>query len=955
MSFTFLVDNHADSEVPGFDGPFSSLDLCKFATEQFRISVRQAALQHSIEHSWMLFDSSADMACTRSIYGDPSAVFDESIKMMKAATTERNISFSLSHLFAVVNEYRIRNRKDRFSCGRMPWVMEPAVVVILTDGKSLSESIKLTPGKISSGCELYVEPFRWDHRIFTFLVAPKGDESASCHPDLESLSKASGGEVFICRGKKEIIFEMKMFAQKVCKPSVVVKFTHLSASNDLNNSSEAMVQHATLQLSSSSIGELRYPIPEAEFVDKNIDTLLIRSCHPIISIATKGKARETSDQWLALAAHLKVPTDRYEVSLTTGSSGSDSGLAQGTTRETSATFCKVLGLSQTEKYLVYVSGSGRNESGHVGVSSDPFGILCPSRSSATGVELVLLPYNFPRLLPILKRAQDLKGSGQHVSVSSQLRNEMTAYVRGIPGYTYHSVSHVLVRLRIPQLFSFPESCVYGNAVQRRLDRLEQLAGSSVAALERASRERWPELAPDPGQIVQLQRQVRMDGRYGSEQSFLDGLAFPSNVATVPKDKLLGTWEKMRANIYGVSGHALRGRYIRGNKNSTGGYLPARVSRIDELGRVSDVDPGSLSTDVLSQACGIAPVSLETVAFMSSYAERLARAERLRDPLLKNPPADEDEPSGILRRKLVINFGNPFKSLPVATSEQLSPSRASGVCVGGREGEGEGEGEREGEGEGERGGGGGGGGGDVVGSPSFAPASNPSGLSLPVGMQGEAFADGEINSAAESLFADTPIPARYRSDSDDEGGVSSSLKYETVRGSISDTTLAKSTSGDGSISPGNKAHMYVIPTLVPPTRKRRKSTDWLATDETARPETSQPIPYGTATPASTPYGTAASASAAVAPAPYGAATRSRNDSTGNGLAGARDAPSDERKSLPFATPESSPMTTPTRYGESESKAAPNLPPDWQEHFSKSKQKKYWFNTRTGESIWIRPES
>ena len=46
--------------------------------------------------------------------------------------------------------------------------------------------------------------------------------------------------------------------------------------------------------------------------------------------------------------------------------------------------------------------------------------------------------------------------------------------------------------------------------------------------------------------------------------------------------------------------------------------------------------------------------------MSKYEERLATKEALRDPYDPAPPEDEDEPSGILRRKLSVSFGSRFK-------------------------------------------------------------------------------------------------------------------------------------------------------------------------------------------------------------------------------------------------------------------------------------------------------
>eukprot|EP01035_Chromulina_nebulosa_P020562 gene20562-26667_t len=63
--------------------------------------------------------------------------------------------------------------------------------------------------------------------------------------------------------------------------------------------------------------------------------------------------------------------------------------------------------------------------------------------------------------------------------------------------------------------------------------------------------------------------------------------------------------------------------------------------------------------------------------MSDYLPLLARREALRDPLLLDPPIDEDTPAGILKRKLDINFGNRFKKTKKSSSKssQLSTNQS----------------------------------------------------------------------------------------------------------------------------------------------------------------------------------------------------------------------------------------------------------------------------------------
>eukprot|EP00595_Chromulina_sp_UTEXLB2642_P000776 CAMPEP_0196763594 /NCGR_PEP_ID=MMETSP1095-20130614/4408_1 /TAXON_ID=96789 ORGANISM="Chromulina nebulosa, Strain UTEXLB2642" /NCGR_SAMPLE_ID=MMETSP1095 /ASSEMBLY_ACC=CAM_ASM_000446 /LENGTH=245 /DNA_ID=CAMNT_0042117155 /DNA_START=233 /DNA_END=970 /DNA_ORIENTATION=+ len=63
--------------------------------------------------------------------------------------------------------------------------------------------------------------------------------------------------------------------------------------------------------------------------------------------------------------------------------------------------------------------------------------------------------------------------------------------------------------------------------------------------------------------------------------------------------------------------------------------------------------------------------------MSDYLPLLARRDALRDPLLLDPPIDEDTPAGILKRKLDINFGNRFKKIKKSNSKssQLSTNQS----------------------------------------------------------------------------------------------------------------------------------------------------------------------------------------------------------------------------------------------------------------------------------------
>lgn len=179
------------------------------------------------------------------------------------------------------------------------------------------------------------------------MIVPKG-ETKKVEPPLElkALAEATGGEVIICRGLKDTLDNVKSFVKKSLIPSVVVKIMHEHPPKS------DIVINVKLAIKSPS----EWPIPEAFWVDKNVDNLPLRTAHPILRIE---RSPTNCSAEIALLRELDIAHDTYELALAPTSieeianKGSD--------------ILRILGLGKEERCFVYVKGSHRLDGNSVSV------------------------------------------------------------------------------------------------------------------------------------------------------------------------------------------------------------------------------------------------------------------------------------------------------------------------------------------------------------------------------------------------------------------------------------------------------------------------------------------------------------------------------------------------------------------------------------------------------------
>ena len=95
--------------------------------------------------------------------------------------------------------------------GLRPWLSQPTLVGIFTQG---GETVSMQQGVLHAlsmprskapGASLFVDPFRWDTRLFTVLLPNSRDAGTSkdtrrpAHGYLEDICRISGGKLYQCR------------------------------------------------------------------------------------------------------------------------------------------------------------------------------------------------------------------------------------------------------------------------------------------------------------------------------------------------------------------------------------------------------------------------------------------------------------------------------------------------------------------------------------------------------------------------------------------------------------------------------------------------------------------------------------------------------------------------------------------------------------------------------------
>ncbi|KAJ3115664.1 hypothetical protein HDU96_000282, partial [Phlyctochytrium bullatum] len=414
---------------------------------------------------------------------------------------------SLNAVFDYLNAYRFSSGLEAIGNGRYIGSNEATIIMWFTDGTqflALDRNLPVVsnrlniPGLRSPGSQTYIEPFRWDQKLITFILVPDG---APYNNEVVSMSNAMNGDAFRIGSAKTLqqTIENCMGAVKPPHPhvlpslaiAVTVRLTvWMEEVDESGNTRKAPIKTDLYPLKDDG---RTFPIPEAFWVDSKLAHPPPKHAHPIICY-------QPSDTVYNIPHGL--PFDRKARNVLASS------------------YCLPLFPPPTPiidiSGQLYVKNSGREP----GLGS-PFGFLKVSSASRGGVNMYILPYNFPRIFKLLEQMN--RNPSLKNNIPSNWRKAFTAYFESIPVY-YHQ-----------PLKTFMDKMGLAGAILPPM--IANTSGYPISALESRLKEQakadFEKNYPVSRSKVQSVVKAQASATPASEAAAKPALAAGANVASVP--------------------------------------------------------------------------------------------------------------------------------------------------------------------------------------------------------------------------------------------------------------------------------------------------------------------------------------------------------------------------------------------------------------------------------------
>ncbi|XP_048370052.1 integrator complex subunit 6-like isoform X1 [Sphaerodactylus townsendi] len=460
----FLIDTSASMNQRAYLGT-SYLDIAKGAVELFmKLRARDPA---SRGDRYMLVTFDEAPYCIKAGWKENHATFMNELKNLQASGLT-TLGQALRSSFDLLNLNRLVSGIDNYGQGRNPFFLEPSILITITDGNKLTntagvqEELHLPLNSPLPGSELTKEPFRWDQRLFALVLRLPG--ASSVEPEqlgsvptdesaITQMCEVTGGRSYCVRTQRMLNQCLESLAQKV-QSGVVINFEKsgpdpppigedglVDATRPVN-SFGSQPWHSCHKLiyvrpnPKTGVPVGHWPIPESFWPDQNSPSLPPRTAHPVVRFSCVDCEPMVID---------KLPFDKYELE--------PSPLTQYILERKSPHACWQVFVNSSAKY---------SELGH------PFGYLKAS-TTLTCVNLFVMPYNYPVLLPLLDDLFKVHKLKPNVKWRQALDN----YLKTMPPYYLLPLKKALRMMGAPNLISDNLDCGLSFSVISYLKKLSQ--------------------------------------------------------------------------------------------------------------------------------------------------------------------------------------------------------------------------------------------------------------------------------------------------------------------------------------------------------------------------------------------------------------------------------------------------------------------------------------------------
>jgi len=465
------------------------LDVAKDTVEKFLKARARDVASRGDRYMLLTFEDPPNNI--KAGWKESHAVFMNELKHL-TATGITNMGLALKNAFDLLNLNRMQSGIDTYGIGRAPYYLEPSMIIVITDGSSLTNQTGVQStlelpmqNHVVPGSELTREPFRWDQRLYSLVLRLTGtppfenlNSGAAAGPMIDQFSSltamcaVTAGRSYTITTQRSILQSIDALVQKV-QSGVVIQFEkvgpdpppievatettnnpapnnedHKSTDggeldnqagqlkqqqNDSNPSASVSANpapqtpltpmppnwHSTRsliyvhrQLTNKNFPVGHWPIPEAYWPDPNMTNLPPRTAHPIVKFSCNATEPHMLDA---------LPFDKYEL-------------------ESSPLTQYILSRKQPHvAWQVFVSNSSKQPN-DLGA---PFGYL-KAATSLNCVNLFVMPYNYPMLLPIMDEI--LKKPQYPDKPPREWKPAFHEYLRTMPPYYATPLKRALTRM-----------------------------------------------------------------------------------------------------------------------------------------------------------------------------------------------------------------------------------------------------------------------------------------------------------------------------------------------------------------------------------------------------------------------------------------------------------------------------------------------------------------------------
>lgn len=344
-----------------------------------------------------------------------------------------NLGLAIQVAFDLINCDRWENELDTIGRGRLPWMIKPTSIIVFTDGGKLTSqgNIKnelVLPGSTLPATHLkpYLEPFRWDQRVFSLTLKLNGSDDEgkpqSGVDHLAPLCDVTGGRNHTVTSPKGLMDSLHLIGSRMASSSgtgVMVQFEKIIEKNTRPelNSNESKPWHNTKSMifvrHNYKTGNFTgfWPIPEAFWPDPNETQCPARKATPTL----KFSCHDTPPKCLSNFAF-----DKLEL-------------------ESSPLTIAMLERKRPDVcWQVFVENSGK-----FGGLGKPIGYLKPNSNNSM-VNLFLHPYNYEEALSLMEELFHLQ-----MNPNALWRKRWDEYLANIPNYYITHFRKALVQARAP--------------------------------------------------------------------------------------------------------------------------------------------------------------------------------------------------------------------------------------------------------------------------------------------------------------------------------------------------------------------------------------------------------------------------------------------------------------------------------------------------------------------------